>query len=58
MKEILRSAFVSDISKSIPCEDVHIFVDEQRKCNSIFDTIQICVEEQFPDVHFKENDSQ
>ncbi|XP_060552225.1 sterile alpha motif domain-containing protein 9-like isoform X2 [Ruditapes philippinarum] len=58
IKKILTSAFVYEVSKSLPCEDVHIFVDEQRRYFSKFDTIKACVEEQFPDVVCKENDSQ
>ncbi|XP_053382155.1 uncharacterized protein LOC123540082 isoform X2 [Mercenaria mercenaria] len=58
IKSIVGSYFASDTSKSVCCEDVHILIDEKRKCFTRFESIKACVMEMFPDVSFKENDSQ
>ncbi|XP_045180495.2 uncharacterized protein LOC123539788 isoform X2 [Mercenaria mercenaria] len=55
--QILQDFFIEEDTSSVACEDVHIFVEEKRKCTTTFQFILECVKECFLGVTFEENDS-
>lgn len=58
MKNIVSSAFEAKTGAYVTCEDVHIFVEEERKCPVKFDDVIDGIKEVFPDVNIGKNDSQ
>ncbi|KAH3700815.1 hypothetical protein DPMN_075795 [Dreissena polymorpha] len=53
--QILAAGFKSHPDNTLSGEDVHIYVEDQRKCLTKFHLILECMKEIYPEVQFDDN---